>query len=120
MAKRIEPSGHLFLTSVCVLNAPTRTPLGAAPCGSACPNVAQPVVRLIVPSVCAHTGEARNACRASTVASVQHRRSERIQSTQRVVAGGLTHMVGQTEKHEKEFRAASAISRPMAPAVKKR
>src|SRR2546423_10988195 len=45
IAKRIDPSGHRFLTSVCVLNVPTRRPDGATPCGSACPNVAHPGVR---------------------------------------------------------------------------
>ena len=44
-AKRIDPSGQRFLTSVCVGNVPTRTPDVAAPCGSAWPKVAHPGVR---------------------------------------------------------------------------
>src|SRR4051812_23558272 len=77
-ANRIEPSGHLFLTSVWVAKVPTCSPPEASPSGSACPNVAQPAVTLIVASVCAPTAVAKQAWTASSAATAQCRRSERI------------------------------------------
>src|SRR5262249_18347117 len=41
-ANRIESSGNRTLTWVCVGSVPSCTAFGAAPCGSARPNVAQP------------------------------------------------------------------------------
>ena len=42
IANRIDPSGHVVLTSVCVARLPTFTAPVAALCGNARPNVAQP------------------------------------------------------------------------------
>ncbi|MBE3040145.1 MAG: hypothetical protein IMZ62_15215 [Chloroflexi bacterium] len=53
ITNRIEPSGHLFLTSFCVTNDPTRTPALAAPSGSTSPKVAHPAVSRYVASVSA-------------------------------------------------------------------
>src|SRR4051812_26080832 len=60
IAKRMEPSGHVFLTSVCVGRLPTCSAPVAAPCGSAWPNVAQPGPRPTVATAagCACTGAA--------------------------------------------------------------
>src|SRR5438874_5135461 len=50
-ANLIEPSGHRFLTSVCVVRVPTFSAAVAAPWGRACPNVAQPAVSATDPIV---------------------------------------------------------------------
>ena len=65
IANRTEPSGQVFLTSVCVGKLPTCNPPVAAPCGNAWPKVAQPGVK---PTV------ATGAVCASSVAAA-HRKS---------------------------------------------
>src|SRR4051812_26033883 len=71
IAKRMEPSGHVFLTSVCVGRLPTCSAPVAAPCGSAWPNVAQPGPRPTVATAagCACTGAATATSSASAARS---------------------------------------------------
>src|SRR5262245_932789 len=65
-AKRIDPSGHRTFTSVCVGSEPTLTADLAAPCGSARPNVAHPLVKLFAASICS------SACAGRTTAAVRY------------------------------------------------
>ena len=51
MANLMDPSGHLFLTSVWVGRLPTCNPDVAQPWGTACPKVDQPAVNPTVPTV---------------------------------------------------------------------
>ncbi|PYR37194.1 MAG: hypothetical protein DMF93_18355 [Acidobacteria bacterium] len=74
IAKRIDPSGHVVLTSVCVGRLPTCRPPAAAPCGSAWPNVAHPGVSVTdATGDCARAGAAKDNS-ATIAASVAYKR----------------------------------------------
>ena len=69
-AKRIDPSGHVVLTSVCVVSVPTFSAPVAAPCGSAWPKVAQPGVSVTEPTAvcaCVRAAMHRNAIAAARI-----------------------------------------------------
>src|SRR4051812_22119320 len=80
IAKRMEPSGQVFLTSVCVARPPTCSAPVAAPCGSAWPNVAQPGPRPTVATAagCACTGPATATCSASATSNAHSGRIVRL------------------------------------------
>src|SRR3954471_24680774 len=78
-AKRIDPSGQVVLTSVCVASVPTFSAPVAAPCGSACPNVAQPGVSATEPTAvcaCARAATQRNAIAAERILYTRRRPAE--------------------------------------------
>src|SRR5919198_3637514 len=95
-AKRMDPSGQRVLTSVWVGSAPTWSPLGATPCGIACPNVTHPRVSVTLGNgACASAGAAAATTKSSaakTKYTTRMWKSTRRRETCRVAAGLLTQI----------------------------
>src|SRR4051812_48472153 len=121
IANRIDPSGHVFLMSVCVGKLATWSPPVAAPCGKAWPNVAQPGVRPTVATllVCAAAGWASDTSSANAARSAHRSRApDRRASTRSLAARLVAFSIGNVTANERrpgfDRHGRAAIRSPRA------